>query len=203
MAISTERIDPRVQRTRGLIQQAFQALMREQGFESITIQSITERATVNRSTFYAHFTDKYDLMDTLMREQVRDVLRRTLPDDAPVNRAHLHALTRAICEYLMNFQSARCQAAGHDQCEPLIEAAVQAELHSFIEAWFKRLPGPTTPPDVSVAMAASIASWTIFGAGLHWRNAAQRCSLDDLSWQVVAALTKGVPAAMGQPGRLA
>ena len=56
---TTERVDPRVKRTRKLLQQAFLELFQEKGFASISIQDITERATVNRATFYAHFPDKY------------------------------------------------------------------------------------------------------------------------------------------------
>jgi len=60
--------DPRVKRTRQLLQQALMDLLREKGFQAITVQDIAERATLNRATFYAHFTDKYDLIDNVMRE---------------------------------------------------------------------------------------------------------------------------------------
>ncbi|MEZ4669414.1 MAG: TetR/AcrR family transcriptional regulator [Anaerolineae bacterium] len=35
----------------------------EKGFEAVTVRDITERAMVNRSTFYRHYLDKYDLLD--------------------------------------------------------------------------------------------------------------------------------------------
>ena len=62
-------MDPRVKRTRKLLEKAFMELMVEKGFQSITIQDVTERATVNRATFYAHFEDKFDLLDSYIREQ--------------------------------------------------------------------------------------------------------------------------------------
>ena len=64
-----KRVDPRVKRTRKLLEKAFMELMVEKGFQSITIQDVTERATVNRATFYAHFEDKFDLLDSYIREQ--------------------------------------------------------------------------------------------------------------------------------------
>jgi len=44
---------------------AFQELMSEVAFEKITVQLITKRAGVNRSTFYLHFKDKNDLLDEI------------------------------------------------------------------------------------------------------------------------------------------
>ena len=58
--------DLRVQRTRRLIQEAFIALTVEKGFAAVTVRDITERAIINRSTFYRHYLDKYDLLDQFM-----------------------------------------------------------------------------------------------------------------------------------------
>jgi len=61
------RVDPRVRRTRKLLIEAFMGLMKEQRFSSITIQNIAVRAGVNRATFYTHFEDKHELLNTLVR----------------------------------------------------------------------------------------------------------------------------------------
>lgn len=54
--------DRRVQRTRKLLHDALMDLMLEKGYEAVTVQDIVDRANVGRSTFYAHFTDKKDLL---------------------------------------------------------------------------------------------------------------------------------------------
>jgi AcrR family transcriptional regulator len=54
--------DRRVQRTRRLLQDALMALILEKGYEAVTIQDIIDRADVGRSTFYAHFLDKQQLL---------------------------------------------------------------------------------------------------------------------------------------------
>src|SRR5260221_1390145 len=48
--------DRRIQRTRELLRSAMVSLIREQGFEALTVQHIIDRANVGRSTFYAHFS---------------------------------------------------------------------------------------------------------------------------------------------------
>ncbi|MEI6180696.1 MAG: TetR family transcriptional regulator [Chloroflexales bacterium] len=54
--------DRRIQRTRSALRRALVELMLEQGYEAITIQAIIDRANVGRSTFYAHYLDKYQLL---------------------------------------------------------------------------------------------------------------------------------------------
>ncbi len=60
--------DLRVRRTRKLLQQALIELTIEKGFAGITVQDIAERAMVNRTTFYRHYLDKYDLLEKYMDE---------------------------------------------------------------------------------------------------------------------------------------
>lgn len=54
--------DRRVQKTRKLLQDALVGLIEEKGYESITVQEILDRANVGRSTFYAHFQYKDELL---------------------------------------------------------------------------------------------------------------------------------------------
>ncbi|WP_088042656.1 TetR/AcrR family transcriptional regulator [Bacillus sp. EAC] len=53
--------DPRVTRTRKLIIDAFVALINEKDINSIFVKEITDRAKVNRATFYRHFDNKHEL----------------------------------------------------------------------------------------------------------------------------------------------
>lgn len=62
------REDLRVQRTRKLLRDALIALTVEQGFNAVTVRDITQRAQVNRSTFYRHYIDKHDLLDQYLNE---------------------------------------------------------------------------------------------------------------------------------------
>ena len=54
--------DRRVRRTRALLLSALLDLIVEKGYQEVTVQDIVDRANVGRSTFYAHFLDKRELL---------------------------------------------------------------------------------------------------------------------------------------------
>src|SRR5512145_3337249 len=60
--------DRRTQRTRQALSHALIALIQEKRYEAITVQDICDRANVGRSTFYAHFRDKDDLLASNFQE---------------------------------------------------------------------------------------------------------------------------------------
>ena len=61
-ATGEPRVDPRVLRTRVLLQEALLDLSRERGPDAISVADIADRATVNRSTFYQHYPDRETLL---------------------------------------------------------------------------------------------------------------------------------------------
>jgi AcrR family transcriptional regulator len=70
-------LDPRVQRTRQVLQEALLQLLIEHEYEGITVADITEQASVGRTTFYLHYHDKDELLSEstgmLMRSLMIDV----------------------------------------------------------------------------------------------------------------------------------
>src|SRR5687767_2937303 len=56
------KIDRRIQRTCQALRAALLELIKEKGYDSISIEEITERANVGRATFYLHYKDKEDLL---------------------------------------------------------------------------------------------------------------------------------------------
>lgn len=57
-----KKCDLRVIKTKNLIYSTLMDLMKEKTFEEIRVSDICNRALINRSTFYAHYEDKYELL---------------------------------------------------------------------------------------------------------------------------------------------
>lgn len=64
------KVDLRVVKTRANIKNTFIELLSEKEFNKITIQNILDEALINRSTFYKHYSDKYELAEQLIDEIV-------------------------------------------------------------------------------------------------------------------------------------
>ena len=69
-----KKTDRRVLRTRRALREALLSLILEQGYESVTIEEITDRADVGRTTFYLHYRDKEELLLECINGAVDDLV---------------------------------------------------------------------------------------------------------------------------------
>ena len=71
-----EKTDLRIIKTNKILFDALLKLMKKKNFEKIKISDICEEALINRSTFYAHYEDKYELLMALFEEQKISLLEK-------------------------------------------------------------------------------------------------------------------------------
>lgn len=57
--------DRRSQRTYNLVNAAFAELLSEKAYDEIVVQDILDRANIGRTTFYAHYFDKEDVLESM------------------------------------------------------------------------------------------------------------------------------------------
>jgi AcrR family transcriptional regulator len=62
------RPDRRVSKTRTALKEALTDLILDQGYEGVKVQDVIDRADVSRSTFYAHFADRDDLLMAILAD---------------------------------------------------------------------------------------------------------------------------------------
>lgn len=77
------------------IYQAISLLLAEKSWDQISISQICHKAGINRGTFYLHYTDKEDLMETIRQEKVQQ-LSQLLEQDFPTNQDLLAAMLETI-----------------------------------------------------------------------------------------------------------
>jgi len=181
--------DPRVKRTRKLLQDTFLELLAEKSFDSITVQDIAQRSTINRATFYAHFVDKHDLFGQVSREWFRKAVQKRLPAAAPLSRANLRLLILATMEALADLDG-HCRPI--ETLKPLIMSAVQEELHDFLAGCLKQLPRNSLRRRANLEATTAAVSWTIFGAALNWSQSSTRPAAEPAAAQIAALLTDGL-----------
>lgn len=65
--------DLRTIRTKESIKKALYKLAEDKSFDEISVTDITKKAMINRSTFYLHYRDKEDLLQSLCDETLHEL----------------------------------------------------------------------------------------------------------------------------------
>lgn len=84
MFMNEKKVDLRVVKTKRLLYTTLLELMKEKPFEEIKVSDICNKALVNRSTFYSHYQDKYDLFSELVMD-IKNVLAIELSKNKKIN----------------------------------------------------------------------------------------------------------------------
>lgn len=95
--------DRRSQRTQRLLHEALMSLMQEKRYDNITVQDIIDRADVGRSTFYAHFQDKEDLMTSGLMHLMQ-ILRKMVAEPSATGEKRLLP-TQELFEHVQENQN--------------------------------------------------------------------------------------------------
>ncbi|HBY93584.1 MAG: TetR/AcrR family transcriptional regulator [Ardenticatenaceae bacterium] len=170
--------DPRVTRTRNLILNAFAELLPQQGFHALTVQNIAEKAGVNRATFYAHFPDKYALLDSRVQQKFRQEIEKRTLNACHYSEGNLRALIATVCEFVARM-NAHCKNA-ENQFESLIETQIRQQVQELLEFWLEQIGS-----EIDSHTAATAASWALYGLALQWSREKNRLLAEEYADQVL------------------
>lgn len=186
-----EAIDPRIRRTRALLQDALLKLMKEKDFEKISVQDISEAATVNRATFYDHYADKFALLECVAAGRFLNLLdERGVVFDGTCPNA-LRGIVLGVCDYLAGAPGMASDR--QPQMEPHLEAAVVAVVRRMVLDGLRQNPlANGVPPEMTAATVSS----AVYGAVKEWVRTPERCSTDEM---VNMVMTLVFPMFLGAP----
>jgi len=164
-----EKLDPRVKRTRGLILRSFENLLAEKHFESISVQDLTKKAQINRATFYAHFQDKYALLDYSINQMFKQEIEKRTLNVCTYSSDNLRSLILAVCEFLARLHSECAQP--HDQFESLVETTIKKQVYDLLSYWLRN-------SKLSTEIPATVATWAIYGLASNYSHNKKRPALE-------------------------
>jgi AcrR family transcriptional regulator len=145
------KVDRRVQRTRQLLHDALINLILEKGYDRITVQDIIDRANVGRPTFYAHYLDKQDLLESGL-QRLREELGQNLTGDDATESAEWMllpslALFRHTGQHYHLFR-AIIGGTGIDLVVKTIDEALTAHAQALLKQLVAERGQPSVPPRV-------------------------------------------------------
>lgn len=103
--------DRRVQKTQDLLHGALASLIHEKSYDAIVVKEILARANVGRSTFYSHYRDKDELLDSGIRDMLRaGETASSVRSTGPADRILRFSLP--ILEHIERYRGAHDSPAG-------------------------------------------------------------------------------------------
>ena len=151
-----QKADRRSQRTSRLVSSAFAELVVEKPYDKILVQDILDRADIGRTTFYAHYFDKEDVLNTII-EQELELLTRQIAHAAARQRImpSLELFEHAYHSENQQFRALMRSRAGEFLWEALQVAlcrAIEPALSTFCA---ERRSPPIPVPVVSEYLAGA------------------------------------------------
>lgn len=95
-----EKVDRRVKYTKMVLKESFIELLEKKDISQITIKEICEDADINRSTFYAHYNDQYDLLRKIENEFLDNINENLEEFDQDYDNMNAILTAEKIFEYL-------------------------------------------------------------------------------------------------------
>lgn len=185
-----------MRRTRQLLQEALRNLMKGKSFDEILVQDITDAATVNRATFYDHYTDKYALLDAMIAGGFHRLLQERKVQYDGTCASAASAVILAACDYLSESfpDSPDCPRQGAFQ--PLIDSAITNAIRRVL---LGGLHGELASAGPSRDMIATTASWAIFGAVKEWSHMPDRPTAEAVVPQILQMVVPILGASAAAP----
>ncbi|PWW02427.1 TetR family transcriptional regulator [Paenibacillus cellulosilyticus] len=182
--------DPRAKKTRRSLRNALIELLAEKEFSSITIQHITDRAELNRATFYGHFQDKFELLDETLGELLEEAIRRRIPAD-PGNdgTALVRGLMLAVCDWHLETTHRLNRKL---TLSASLEANAKKNLYEIILACLQQLEPLDTRHSRSQEIKSTVISWSIYGIVLQWSEQTRSESVEALAEQALPLIMASV-----------
>lgn len=171
MRTQSTRVDRRVNRTRRQLRSALMSLILERGYNDVTIEDITERADLGRTTFYLHFRDKEELLvDTLEEIAIglKAQVEQTISQEAGEGRLQVNPISVVFRHVDENRDLYRIilKGEGSNKAASRIRQIIEEAVSEYFARHLGEKEG--APPPVPLAVIAGYFAAAMMGFVTLW-----------------------------------
>ena len=160
-------LDLRQRKTRKLLVEALAQLLTERPYQELSVVDICRRAMVHRTTFYAHFNDKQELLRYLLEGMERECAATCLPQDPERSpREYLLTAARNVFQFFAQRRELyrACLNSGAETLAHTLEDCAAGEVCRLLSEPRFRAVSPQVDPQVAAhfytgAMLSLIRWW--------------------------------------------
>ena len=189
--IEGEKIDRRRIKTKKAIKTALITLMTEKELPQITVKELSQKADINRKTFYTHYNNIFNIFDEIENELVQNLkklIQESGSEDSILNTQHLfEALNHLIYEDFDFYQKLLSHANAYGPLINKIKNVLQEECWLAARNKFDDLPD-------EFSYVIEFISSGIISMYVSWFDSDRKISLEEL------AKTAGTLASGGLTG---
>ena len=96
-----EKVDRRVRKTKAQLRAGLARLMQKKSIKEITVKELVEEVDINRSTFYLHYTDIYQMLESIEAELMEEITHLVADYLLIIRRARILLLSRYLRSWII------------------------------------------------------------------------------------------------------
>jgi AcrR family transcriptional regulator len=194
--------DRRIQRTRQLLSTALLKLIEERGYDSLTVNDITEQANVGRATFYLHYQDKEQLLVESLEDMFSQLEDLIDPLSETLGEQHYSTATRLLFQHFGEhhrlYRSLLTEKGAAMVFPRLLEIVSQiAEQIAKQDVISKSVSVEQPQPHASTDLVAHYVAGAFLGSVVWWLNNDRPYSAEQMAAIYVHLMDPGVTQVLG------
>jgi len=195
MSKKDKKLDPRVVRTCQLLRAALINLIPQKGFAAISIQDITDQATLNRATFYLHYRDKTELLMEVFEELMAGVTPLPPEEGHPPIQPVSVSIARVFERVGQHADFFRVMLA--EESVPMFNARIRQYVEDVGLKWISALQPEEdkilVPPEIAISFLGS----AYLGAIVWWLQKGMPHPPDYMANQLIQLTALGLYGSLG------
>lgn len=169
--MATNKTDPRVVKTRTNLRRALVYLMRREKIEDISVQKITETANITRGTFYLHYKDKQDFIESAISHILDEFFDQVMIDSEDLSFEKGH--TVQVFSLQKAFQYIEGEADLFDvllnnKQNNFFYGQLYDRLSERLANYYRQVASPTEQLQVPLNLQISFIDSAFIGLVSHW-----------------------------------
>ncbi|MGG4108928.1 TetR/AcrR family transcriptional regulator [Paenibacillus lautus] len=183
--MATKARNIRMTQTKQSLINAFFNLASKKDFEKITIADITRGAQVNRATFYAHFNDKYDLIDFIMGDFASASIENHTSGVVKFDLDSIHQLILAVSDFYQQ-PNIECRSSYGGLVLPQMQEKILNELKAFLSKSLEQMY-----TDNEKNMFVPIFAQIIHEGALQWATGSVTTNKEEVAKKIALFIVAG------------
>ena len=186
--MSSGRLDRRVKYTKMMLKNSVIELLGEKPIEKVTVKEICERADVNRGTFYSHYSDQYDLYNSIVDELLNGIFER-LGDILKAGHQSMLKSVTLVYEYIKeNSKLAEILLEGR------IKYGIDARINEIVESIYLHDIKKSVENRIEIDAVYSFIASANLGIIKYWLNSGMKMSVEEMASLSIKLSSNGIAA---------